>query len=519
MAAKSIKGLSKGQAGVVAVQDGIANHLTGLGTSRDKNSATEYCAERILTTYELDALYQSNDLASTIVDKPVEDALRAGFAIRRPEGTAEDDKELAKLIMDRYQELNVDLEENKEYISRAACFGRLKGAAGLILIVKGSGSLASELELEKVTEIVELVDFDRDDMRPKDFTKAGKIETYEWTPRLAAYGAPTQLKPQTVHVSRVLLFPGARTTNQGRKQNMGWDFSVLQRVFNALKSFDSMFKSTDSMFADASQAVFKLQGLIEALAEQDGTGANDIQTRLAFMDMARSVSKAIMLEAGDKEGDGGEDFEVVERTTLGTLDGVIQQYYIRLAAAARMPLTVLLGMSPSGMDATGDSDMILYYNSVDVYRQTILAPRILKLLKLIAKEQGDEDYENWEICWPELIRPKPVDVATAEKMRVDSGIALVSGLAILPEELALNLKKIAPTLGIELDAESIKARQDALKEGLEEIANRTATSAEAQQENELELKKAGPPKAQPKGSPATKTSKRKATSSTAGRQT
>jgi hypothetical protein len=231
------------------------------------------------------------------------------------------------------------------------------------------------------------------------------------------------------------------------------------------------------------------------------------------MDMMRSTVRAIMLEAGDEDGKGGEEFEVVERATLGTLDGVMQQYYVRLATAARMPLTVLLGMSPAGMDATGEADMILYYNTVDVYRQKTLGPRILRLVKLIARELGDEDPSGWEIQWPELARPKPLDVDTAEKMRIDSLVGLIGAQVLLPEEAALNLDSVAPKLGIKLDKES---RHVALEAGLAEVEERASTSAEAQQSNEVELKKAGPPKP---GMKPTKASERKTPSKAKGRQT
>jgi phage-related protein (TIGR01555 family) len=293
-------------------------------------------------------------------------------------------------------------------------------------------------------------------------------------------------------------------------------------VYEVLSSFDSMWGSVDNMFADASQAVFKMQGLIESLATSDGEGKADVQDRLAFMDMVRSTAKSIMLDAGNKEsGEEAESFEVVERSTLGTLDGVIQMYMIRLATAARMPLTVLLGMAPAGMDATGESDLVLYYNNVDIFRADELEPNFLRLVKMIARTLGDSDIDSWRLEWPELARPKPVDVATAEKMNTDAVTELVTAQALLPEEAALNLKRFAPNMRLRID---LKSRRKALADGLKELENREVGVGQLEAQTAVQTKAdVAVAKATPKpaagAKPAAKAGARATKASAAKRQT
>jgi phage-related protein (TIGR01555 family) len=363
----------------VNAQDAYFNTATGVGTGRDKAAYGAWTYGPDLADIELEDLYANNDLAATIVEKIVEDALRDGFSIQREGSTPEADAELTKQILARF----VELQGGEYRFLRGAVWGRLFGGGGLILGLRGAGALARPLSKDKVKRVEFIKDFDKQQIQPWTWDAAGMPETYLYTP--VVYGWTTDIaQPVEVHRDRIIFFPGARTTTSKRRERQGWDLSVLQRVKAALKSFDGMFASTDAMFADASQAVFKLQGLIQSLAEQDGT--DDVQTRFQLMDVMRSSTKAIMLDAGDEMGKGAEDFKVVDRASLGTLDGVIDKYYIRLAAAARMPLTVLLGMSPAGMDATGESDLILYYNTVDVYRKQVLQERLLLLIKLIYTE-------------------------------------------------------------------------------------------------------------------------------------
>lgn len=485
------RGLSAGRA-LASVVDGFRNHITGIGTARSKVTHGKYDRDALLDWYELESLFESNDLASVVVSKIVEDSLREPFTLNPSDSKPEDDREDIRKVMAAWERLSCGTK-----VKEGAVFGRLFGGAGLIIVAEGGGPLAEPLDDETVRRVVELIPWDAQDMTQASWYPNGDPETYLWQPAPKQGSTPA---PMLVHETRLIKFPGATTTARGRHQNRGWDHSVLQRVYSALKSFDGMFASTDAMFADASQAVFSLQGLIQGLAEADGSGAANIQSRLQLMDLMRSAARAIFLDAGDETGAGKEDFKVIERPTLAQLDGVMGQYLIRLAAAARMPLTVLLGMSPAGMDATGESDMILYYNTVDIYRREVLQPRIMRLIRLLGRQEG-VDTSTWELEWPELSRPKPLDVATAEKMRIDNAIALIANQVVLPEEVAMGLSDLARTgvRGLKLDT---AAREKAMKLGLEELANRELGEEE-----------------EPVGqAPAAKSSERKTPSKAAGKQ-
>lgn len=489
--------------------DAFKNEMTGVGTSRSKVQYGEYTVECLLDQVTLEGLFKDNDLARKIVAKPVEDALREGFTLRRKDSTPADDAEDAAVLLKGYRRLMRD-RLGGDKLERAAVQARLHGGGGLLIGAKGGGPLNKKVRDEDITEVSYFTAWDRTCMTAVEWYPDGSPAVYHYVPKGQKKGQVSQY----IHESRLIFFPGALTTDQGRQENLDWDHSVLQAVYQTLKSFDQMFASTDAMFADASQSVFKLQGLIKSLAEADGEGAEASMTRLALMDMYRSATRAIMLEAGGEEGDPEESFEVVERTTLGTLDKVIQQYYIRLASAAGMPLTVLLGMAPAGQDATGEMDMVLYFNTVDVYRRKALTPAITRIINLLARtlldqEDDEESADEWEVCWPELARPKPLDVATAENMYIQNLGVLIENQVILPEEAALNLPKIAPSMGLVIDTQS---RLKALAEALKEIENREMTGPGKEPEPEV-------PGAGPKGAkrPA-KQSERKTPSKQAKRQ-
>jgi phage-related protein (TIGR01555 family) len=485
-----------------AMLDSFRNAVTNVGTVKDKTTYGEYERNPLLDMWTIETLLQDHDIARKIAYKPVEDALRAGFSLKRPDSSPEKDKADARKLTRAWRKL-VQSPKDEDLFARGARLGRAFGGGGLILGVRGAGSLSSPLDDERVRKIEFLIDFDRQDMTPATYYPDGTVEKYRYT---SPESGDVAQKGALVHESRVMVFPAAMTTNRTRQLNSKWNCSVLQSCYDVLESFDGMFSSVDQMFADVSQAVFKLQGLIEALAEADGEAAQDVQTRLQLLNLYRSSANAIMLDAGGEAGDGAEGFEVVERDLAG-LDGPMQQYLVRLACAAEMPLTVLLGMAPAGMDATGESDLILYFNTVDVYRQK-LTVHLERLIHMLAREVLGEEDPQWEIVWPELQRPKPLDVTTASKMKVDTAVALITAQAILPEEVALSLQNMVPDLGLIVDTAS---REKALKVALKEVEEREMTGPNAQPEPE-EVD-AGAGVSQP-----TKSSERKTPSKAAGKQ-
>lgn len=517
--------------------DAYANFATGVGTSRDKATHGVWVYGPDLADFELEELYSNNDLAATIVEKIVEDALRDGFSIQRDGSTPEADAELTKKILARF----VELQGGEYRFLRGAVWGRLFGGGGIIMGLRGAGALSRPLKEDKVRKVEFIKDFDKQQMQPWTWDAAGAPETYLYTP--VVYGWTTEIAtPVEIHRDRIIFFPGARTTTLKRRERQGWDLSVLQRVKAALLSFDGMWANVDAMFQDASQAVFHLQGLIETLGENDGK--DDVSVRLRIMDTFRSAARAIIMDAGDETtGAGKEDFKVVDRASLGGLDKVMQNYMIRLATAARMPLTVLLGMAPAGMDATGESDMILYFGTVDIYRKQVLQERLLRIIHLIYRElesskpekaalleeddifgesapivapeddTAEDELGEWTIVWPELSRPKPLDVATAENMRITSALAMVAAQAWTPEEVALNMDVIAPTMGARID---MAPRRAALSAAHEEVKNRTMGVGQMEAEGEVATNNAVTvAKAKP---PAPKMSERKTPSKAAKKQ-
>lgn len=476
------------------MNDALANIMSGIGTSRDKSTWNRYVDAPILSVYDLETLWKDSALARKIISKIPQDALRAGFSVKRKpttpakagesdEATNNDDVD-AEAIAKRCNELGVT-----KALFKASCWGRLFGGGAIVLAVEGTGGPETELDPLLIRKINYLRVCDRQDFRPAYWRPDGSTQRWFWQ-RRSVGGGPVGVPLVELDTTRALWFGGAVTTDRARERNEYWDLSILQAMFNTLVAYDGYWASLDAQVSDSSQAVFHLQGFISALASNSGETAEVLAKRLRLMDQNRSNSRALVMDAGDKDGNGREEFNVIERASLANMDKLSQMYLTRMSTDAGYPVTVLFETSASGSNATGENDMNQHYNNVGEFRNTVLHDPATYLVQAVARELGISAPEEWAVCWPELYIPKPLDVASAEKMRIDSVVGLVTAGIALEEEVAVSMDKIAPSLGLHLDK---GARKDAMAAGLDDVRNRTLMDpSEGEIAAQTAVKKAAP---------------------------
>lgn len=453
---------TKSVGAIVSRMDSWVNQLTGLGsTLRDKGMASEFQRDVPLTVEQCEALFHGDDMANRIVSAVPDDALREGIDIRPvgveeegldlPEAELEDPEEGPEGQPEGYREparMDADVAEESEdlpalqarvrelelvdRVREAMTWARCTGGAAVMLLVDGSGTADQPLVEERVTRVAGLAVVDRGDLTPATWyqdpshPKYGDVET--WYINLFNPQGVMVVSNVRVHETRLVMFRGAMTSRRERIRNGGWDHSVLQRSINILRQTNSAWDSVIHMMNDLSQAVFKINGLIDAIAEDDHT---KIQKRMAVVDMVRSVARAIVLDSED------EDFKVVERGAVTGVDGLLDKTFLRLAATARMPVTILLGQAPAGLNATGAIDLRWWYDTVRTAQTHEIKPRAEKIIRLLCLELG-LDPDGYEVCFPSLWQMTPTEEADLRAKIATADKAYVDMQAVLPEEVTLS---------------------------------------------------------------------------------
>jgi phage-related protein (TIGR01555 family) len=337
--------------------DNWQNVFTGLGTSRDKTQFGSFVNLSEVRETELTALYHQSDMARRVVALKPQEMMRKGFAVN-----VEDDTEASSDIGTTLRKLKAGV-----HVRDAMIWGRLYGGAAVLIGADDGGEAHEPLNESTIKSVKFLHVIDKRHLVPDTWfadplndEHFGEPQTYRVTPRRGA----TNL---VVHRSRMLVFGGAHTSDEERDRLGNWDHSVITAVYAQLRQFDNVWQAAEHLMSDASQAVFKIQGLMSMIA---GGQKDVLQTRMQLVDMSRSVARALLLDA-----DGGEEFSR-ESSSFTDAQAMLDKFMLRLAAAAEVPVTILMGQSPAGMNATGESDFRWFYDSIATAQENELQPQL-----------------------------------------------------------------------------------------------------------------------------------------------
>jgi phage-related protein (TIGR01555 family) len=195
-----------------------------------------------------------------------------------------------------------------------------------------------------------------------------------------------------------------------------------------LRDFHVSWSAAAQLLNDFSQAVFKIKGLADLIAQNDSAG---LLTRMRAVDMSRSVARAIVIDAD------GEEFER-KQTPINGLPELLELFLTRLAAAADMPRTLLSGDSPGGLNATGESDIRLFYDRVKSAQRTILAPAIKRISTLIMASMGVAEPEDWSIKFHPLWQTSEKEQAETRYIQAQCDEKYINTGVLSAEEVAVN---------------------------------------------------------------------------------
>lgn len=442
--------------------DSWANTLTGVGNALGKTDVRfRLTGNEFLSLIDLENLYNFDGIAARVVDAVPKHALRQGFTV----STGDAEQETA---------IHAALEALRVVpVTRDAwTWGRLYGG-GAIFIGADDGRAPEEpLDERNLRAVRWVTDVDRRDLYPMTWVSDpmradfGRPSTY----RLTRMGG-TATETVTVHASRVIRFEGTTPTRRRRLQLQGWGDSTLQRVYAELQAARGAFAAAGVLLQEASQGVLKIKDLMDMMAsDTDDT----MKRRLELMDQGRSVARALLLDAD------GESFERVEVGSLTGVVDVMDRMVRMVAAVSGIPVTVLMGQAPAGLNATGDSDIRSWYDEVASERAQVLTPRLSRLLRLLMVSQegptGGIVPKGWKIVLPSLWQMTPKEQAELRYQVAQTDQIYLTAQVLTPEEVGTSRFRRegwSDDTSIDLDAREAAMEADAAAPAAIEAAQGT----------------------------------------------
>jgi phage-related protein (TIGR01555 family) len=402
--------------------DGWENEYTGFGTARDRTQASQYVRDLVLQPQQLDALYYGSDIGATIIDAPIEEAFRLGFCL-----TA-DDKVQA-------QEFHEWMERPElaftEHVKECETFARLFGGS-LLVFGTNDGKLDTPLDRNRVNKVDFLLSLDKRWAYPISYYselggKLGQPAMYQVT-----YSTGYATKSFKLHESRCVRFRGVRTDLRRKAELGGWDQSVLQRLYPVMQQFEGGWQAAALLLSDASQGVFEIKDLIKILASKDE--AANLTARMKLLDMGRSVARSIMVDAET------ESFTRVPQTFTGLPD-LLDKFMQRLSAAVKIPVSILMGRSASGMNATGDLDIASWQKQVRGFQTNELTTPIRAGLDILQLDKdspsGGAPIEGLKSEWHKLSETSSKEEAEVRKLTAETDQIYVVNTVFTPEQIAI----------------------------------------------------------------------------------
>jgi phage-related protein (TIGR01555 family) len=342
--------------------DGWASFLSGLGIKgRDKRVSADWFYEK-LSEVDVETLYASDDIAAKIIDLLPEDALREWIELKQL------DQDLETEVMDKIEELGT-----RTHLEEAWKWARMYGGAGIYITIDDGLDPQDPVMEERIYDIKSLTVLSRYELIPYQINSNldspffGQPEIY----RLQT-SQPTDFVERYIHHSRLLRFDGVILPRRLRIQNQWWGDSVFTRTLNAIRNYGLTHDSAVAALQDFSVGVFQIKNLADLISS--GNEAI-VKQRLELINYSKSVIKSMVLDTEEK-------FEHQSKSLSG-IPEVMKQANSRLVVASGMPHTKILGESPSGLGATGDSEVRDWYDYVKNQQKIVLRPQLSTLLRYI----------------------------------------------------------------------------------------------------------------------------------------
>ena len=382
--------------------DGIANLYSKLGTAFDRNTRSQYYAP-ILSQAQIEAAYRGSWLTRKVHDLVPFEMTRAGR-----DWQAEKDQIEALEAVEGSMQLWAKLRQ-------ALTVARLHGGAALVLGVR-QGSPDMPLVVDRVR---------KDDLRYVFVASRHQLFApygFETNPESDFFGAPSMWEMRgargntvRIHPSRVIPFHGQPLPPASimlSQLDAWWGDPLLISIKSAIDNAETSQAAVATLLHEMKQDVISIPGFTEQIAT---AGAEELlAARIEAIEKFKGMFGALLLDAGDDEGKGGEKWET-RQLSFAQHPELLRQFVAIVAGAADIPVTRLMGESPGGLQSTGKGEqddfnrMIAARQSADL--SVPLFGRIDEIL--IRSALGSRPPEIYSIFAP-LEEPDPKDAAEVE---------------------------------------------------------------------------------------------------------
>lgn len=416
--------------------DAFSNVLARLGAGTPNLlEGTEYSLQRMSRDFNtLNALYRESWIVRRIIDVIPADMLKNWITITS--GLDPDVEKRLSLTLRRTQLI--------DKLKRGMQWGRLYGGALGVMLVKHQGyDLSQPLQLDWIMpgDFAGLLIFDRwNGVNPSSELIEDISDPDYGFPKYYTVTDPAGGGSVKIHHSRVVRFTGNTLPFWEEIAEMQWGASVVESVFDELRKRDNVSWNIAQLTFMANIRVLKMQDLGQLLAATDNESQAELLRTLEAQNMLLNNMGMQVMDAAD----GLETHQY----TFGGLSDCYQQFIMDISGAAEIPVTRLFGRSPSGLNATGESDLQNYYDMIAEKQESYLRPILNKVLPPFIISTLGSLPDDFDFEFDPVAEPTDKERADLAKCGTDNVVAAYNAGLISQRTALKELKQQSERTGV-----------------------------------------------------------------------
>lgn len=384
------------------------NNSTGRGGDIDRHAHTSFVTPIAQPFPIIDSLIEFNALASRIVNREPDDAIREGVDI---DLGSESDPEVKSAIMEE-----VDRTMGLDNVADGRRWARAYGGGLVIAIVDDGRKLDQPMDMQGIRTVHGFETVDKHEANP--VVTNGRITHYRLT----------NLSHALIHASRVFPMLGTKLPRRVRELRLHWGGSVIDQVWDALRNYSDAIEGAAEALTLLTQGVFTSSTLAQSI---DAGDIDAVVARIEALRIGMGLMGDIVLDKAT------EDYRVENRPISGVGE-VIDKLQEHLVAATDMPTSILFGKTPGGLNSGENAGEIRsWYDHVAAVQRREYTPVMRWIFRLImAQAVGPTNGEilRFKVVWPSLWQvtdqmKAQTRLSNAQSRAVDQSSGIIS-----PEE-------------------------------------------------------------------------------------
>ncbi len=259
---------------------------------------------------------------------------------------------------------------------------------------------------------------------------------------------------RVVHSSRLLRFTWNEVPILLKPTYNFFGVPQSQLLWDYVMHFQDCRSAVTRLLKKFSMVVFKTS-MFDSLGNLGAEQAANLDARINYMLQRMSNDGALVI---DKDA---EDVVKVE-TPLSGLTDIVRQQLEFLAAVNRTPAVKLLGISPSGFNATGESDIRNYYDHIATMQQKVIANPLKVVLDCIQLHTKGEISPSVFFTFNQLSEEDKRQQAEIRKLAADTASVYLDRGILSQEEVRQTLADDHESGFSHIDVEDLPEETDEL---------------------------------------------------------